>query len=695
MGRLSEDYGIAWEDIVSTMNMEIYTGPEEFHTYLPSKEEVLARIGTYPGNVYRVGYSDAGRAEYTVTIRELISELTAKDIKFFYNDGYAVKFPWATGSIYPFYITVETYDGKTYSGHPDVVAQTLMDTYHSASEHQSILKIQGDFDGAGDIWEPRVYDASFKLSTLHEGHFKVYVLPRGDINNDGSVDEGDTEAQMTLLTNGPESEDVPCDVSRDCNTNAKDLLALLQENANATAQSSSLRMMKNNDISNVTSAPAIKIGNAETKSGGIAEVPIMVSSSQSLGAVGLSLDYDHTKMKLTEVEFGESFVTGSCKANVDSGRLVWADAAGMTSAKDELFATLQFIVDPNVSAKEELAVSATYDVTGDYVDKNGDVMLPEISEGTVTVTEKTDEPSPIFKTHSLVLSGQIGVNFFIDLPEIEGVDYTESYVEFTISGKDGATTIAKYDPTFKNTTGEYYGFRCYVNSIQMAETITAVFHYGENQTVTDAYSVKEYMAVFDENRDKLDATTIGVFEAMADYGHYVQPFLSQYRGWTIGEDYAEMDKYYHTYEAEDLQTAKAAVEEYASVREKSKDIEEISFTLSMDSGTDIFVYFKPVEGYTGDFSVTVDGQASTAALQSDGRYKLVIPGISAHKLGTTYNVIVTTESGESTVKVSAMSYVKSMLDYYIGNSSQDIAGQNAAVALYYYYKTANDYKLAH
>ena len=97
--------------------------------------------------------------------------------------------------------------------------------------------------------------------------------------------------------------------------------------------------------------------------------------------------------------------------------------------------------------------------------------------------------------------------------------------------------------------------------------------------------------------------------------------------------------------------------------------------------------FKPADGYKGGFSFTVDGKPAEATVQSDGRYLVKISGISAHLLGNTYNVVATTKSGSATVKVSVMSYVKTMMDYY-----KDSAHLDAAASLYYYYDAANAYK---
>ena len=298
--------------------------------------------------------------------------------------------------------------------------------------------------------------------------------------------------------------------------------------------------------------------------------------------------------------------------------------------------------------------------------------------------------NPEFMSKSLVLSGQIGVNFFMKLPEIEGVDYSNSYMTFSISGKGTTTVRDDYDPTFKNKSGNgYYGFTCYVNSIQMAETITAVFHYGDGQTVTETYSIKQYLESLDAKAGSFDDTTVALFHALADYGHYVQPFLSDVNGWTIDTHYAEMDKYYtDSYTISDVTMA---VADYAISREHSDaDIEKITYTLALDSGTDIRVYFKPVSGYSGSFTVTVDGNTWEAEKKSDGRYLVTIQGISAHLLGTSYTIVATTDAGSATVKVSALSYVQGLLSAYT-----DSRYQNAAASIYNYYMAAQEYKANH
>ncbi|MBQ6970856.1 MAG: putative Ig domain-containing protein, partial [Synergistaceae bacterium] len=176
------------------------------------------------------------------------------------------------------------------------------------------------------------------------------------------------------------------------------------------------------------------------------------------------------------------------------------------------------------------SVSITASNTAGNVSKA--LSLTVSSGGSSIETPEYDE-MPEFRTQSLLLSGQIGLNFYMSLPAISGVDYSDSncYMAFDVNGDSKSNVPQPYDPEFMNQKKTYYGFRCYINSIQMADPVTATFHYGGGMTVTKTYSAKSYidtvlgMAGFsDEVR--------ALMSAIKDYGHYMQVFLSQSRGWT-------------------------------------------------------------------------------------------------------------------------------------------------------------------
>ena len=97
------------------------------------------------------------------------------------------------------------------------------------------------------------------------------------------------------------------------------------------------------------------------------------------------------------------------------------------------------------------------------------------------------------------------------------------------------------------------------------------------------------------------------------------------------------------------------------------------------------MYFKPVKNYRGSFKVTVDGEAAEV-VNIDGQYLVKISNIAAHQLGQTHDIAVRTNRGSTTVKVSALSYVQGLLTTYSDKNTQ-----NAAAALYSYFKAADDY----
>ena len=310
--------------------------------------------------------------------------------------------------------------------------------------------------------------------------------------------------------------------------------------------------------------------------------------------------------------------------------------------------------------------------------------------------------APAFKTQALTLEGQIGVNFYLDLSALSEEEKAASYMTFDISG---AGTVSSdpvpFDANKTNPAGTYHGFSCYVNSIQMADTITATFHYGDNQTIEKQYSVKQYIETFDANQNLFDEYTKTLVKALADYGHYVQAFLSESRGWTLGEgdnSYAEMDRFYQN--DYDYATIAESLTEKKLTREfNDPNIVKAPYSVILESATTIAVYFTPAAGFNGDVSASVDMNDEAALTrQPDGRYRVEIANIPAHELGEDHSIYVytgencfnTDVDAYTTVNVSAMSYVYSILtaDAYANNT----AAKNAVSSLYAYWQAAAAYK---
>jgi Leucine-rich repeat (LRR) protein len=312
-------------------------------------------------------------------------------------------------------------------------------------------------------------------------------------------------------------------------------------------------------------------------------------------------------------------------------------------------------------------------------------------ENDVTVIngEIVFKPTPAFRTHNLVLSGEIGVNFFMELPEIEGVNWENSYMTFTVP-HGSVTERDDYDPEDKNSAGTYYAFTAYVGAIQMAEPITATFHWiegEEEKTIEKTYAIKDYFVTYDEMKNAFDEETQKLIEATADYGHYTQAFLAGSIGWTLGEDYAEMDKFYtEAYDYDDTETELA---KYSIECNKGTDIRKIGAATVLDSETAIRLMLTPVQGYTGTITATADGGKEVKVTPSGDRYIVEIPNIGAHELTKTYTVTITTANSEATVTLSALSYVKLLF-----NANTAELTRSAASAILAYAMAAQAYKAA-
>ena len=403
---------------------------------------------------------------------------------------------------------------------------------------------------------------------------------------------------------------------------------------------------------------------------------------------------------------------------------IYANNKGITSLKGiEYFVNLRELYCNN-NALTELDITSNTELTTLYCKGNSIASLdirncPNLNDfvhdNTAEIIDGTSEPAPDpdpepevvpeFKTQSVLLSGQIGLNFYMNLPEIDGVDYADKdcYMDFSINGSTKDNPPQMYDPEFMNASKKYYGFRCYINSIQMADPITATLHYGNNKTVNKVYSAKQYMDTALEY-SSTSAEMKALAAAMKDYGHYMQIYLSQTRGWTIGKDHAEMDCV-NVYTDADIAEAREAVQEYAISYDKgNSSIEKVTQSLNLDSETTINIYLKPKTSSTGDtetpefgdddtgiadgVSAFLDGGTQNlAVLQADGRYKVQIAGISAHKLAKTYTVTV--HAGEIfDIKISAFSYVNALLK----SASTSSAAKEAVTSLYKYYTATMAYR---
>ena len=331
--------------------------------------------------------------------------------------------------------------------------------------------------------------------------------------------------------------------------------------------------------------------------------------------------------------------------------------------------------------------------TGLPKNKDGKAVIYSVYEDAVknytTVIDGMDvtntlSTEPTFKTYALLLTGLIGVNVYMDLPG-KPDKYEDSYMIFTVNGKEER---ADFDSSFKDTTKQCYGFTGHINSIQMAEPITCTYHYGENgeKTITTVVKASNYIdqcsKIFANNPD-----VVALLKALGNYGHYVQPYLSGIRHWTIGTDFQEMPG---TSEitSDMIQSVSEEVKAYALSTTKGTDSKvALTYSLNLESGTLIYIYVKPEEGT--EVSAKLDGKDIAADPLDDGYYLLTIPSIPAHELNKMHTINVTAGEENVDMNVCALSYVNTILNPPKGSYSKK--AKEAVTSLFNYYRAAANY----
>lgn len=310
---------------------------------------------------------------------------------------------------------------------------------------------------------------------------------------------------------------------------------------------------------------------------------------------------------------------------------------------------------------------------------------------------------PSFEKQALALSGRIGVVFNMYLPATDGINYYDSYMKFTgFKGDNSNPDQVAFNPNNMNPSKTLYSFTCYINSLQMAEPITATFYYkqnGEEKHIDTTYAAQDYFTAFDKAVDDGvynetdDKELIDLVHSVADYGYHAQLFLANTHGWSnLSDKYVPMTKVYTKSYAETA-TAIAAELNSDDYKISVNGGDSPAYKLSLDSETAITVYVKA----QGAITVNGENYDGEPATDSQGRRVIVIGNLGAHKLSKVNTIVV----GDSyTVELSALTYMQALLNstaYGANTTDTTRAGlsQNMAYAFYNYADAANKFKAAH
>ena len=305
----------------------------------------------------------------------------------------------------------------------------------------------------------------------------------------------------------------------------------------------------------------------------------------------------------------------------------------------------------------------------------GIYLWKQAPQGTVYYATQVTEPEkPSFYGISVVLSGQIGMNFYVTIPE----PYQESARMAFRIGDTESDAIPASDVSHEGTL---YHFTCDVTSVEMADTITVVFSYedkGRTEEIVKETSVENYLNTIVEQADNVAAYKKAemLAKALNNYGYYAQLSLPD------GPNHVKMAELY-----DDLALPES-IEGFDVTAEDNEFVTQRSFSLSLDSRTTLNFYLSPYETVSAQNITVTDRYGNevdnTATARVDSWYILSIPDISAHMLGDAYTVKI---NGNDAISASALSYVQKVQT----NDSLSQADKDTAMALYGYYLEAITY----
>ena len=293
---------------------------------------------------------------------------------------------------------------------------------------------------------------------------------------------------------------------------------------------------------------------------------------------------------------------------------------------------------------------------------------------------------PSFKTANLTIGDQIGLTFWLEAPDLEQFDYSNAYVTLSVDDKDKRVLTTSLNECILLDTKGRYGFKIDLTSVEMAEPVTATFHYlddGADKTVELTCSVEDYLKTVDM-QGSLPDRALALVHATANLGHYMQPYLSYENGWSLNRDYQEMFTDY----GQDTDSAILKLSEYPLFGYDNGDgIKSLGCNVSFGSLTTVNFYITPKDPNAEvKASTTYGGRTFEAKKQADGRWLLSIEGIKPYDYAA--DLIV-----DGTAPSEFRFYVAPLAIFNVmAAQGNDQARNDALASAYYLWKAADDFQ---
>lgn len=312
---------------------------------------------------------------------------------------------------------------------------------------------------------------------------------------------------------------------------------------------------------------------------------------------------------------------------------------------------------------------------------DGDSFSDYTTDNIVTVIVKENDPfgDVVLKGHSLVIADDIGVNFYMELPD-EILADDEAYMEF--SQQDNTVSRVMVSDAQSKQLGETtcYVFPCYVAACEMTDTINARLSALGEYSAEFTYSVQEYaQSILADPTGYAD--TVPIINAMLNYGSEAQTFFDHNTSTPANSILADNDKTLTDKDDIDLSSYKY------STMDLDNSISFSGISLSLRSKIALKMYFDSENDLNiGSFTVkcgsnNVSADRLSVGRDSNGTY-LAISDISAGDFDQSFIV----STGSLTIRnISVFSYLKQALE------STDSKLVDIARAIYDYNEAVEEY----
>ena len=281
--------------------------------------------------------------------------------------------------------------------------------------------------------------------------------------------------------------------------------------------------------------------------------------------------------------------------------------------------------------------------------------------------------------YSLSLTGNIGVNFYMELSDKIIAD-ENAYMQFTLP--NGTVTKVPVSEAQTNTTIKegttYYGFPCEVSSYEMTQDIKAQMFDGNGNCGKEyTYTVRDY-AQYILNHVDLYVDTYPFAVAMLNYGACSQKYFNQ-----AVEELA--NKYLNDDGQEIPDRFDGYIDGFVAKKAENDVLGQFAgLSMVLKSETTLNLFYEPKEGIdVSKLIFSVDGKEITP-IKRGQYYILSLENIGANELGNSKTFTVTDGTNTLSGDYCAMMYCYQVLNAAEGTYKDDLVTLVKAFSNYAY-----------